>query len=117
MRQATVSLGEDAQIPFTVVLGDTVVAATAGPTVSEVFVNGAHDAAQTAAATVTQLADAGGTPIDGAYFVELDTDALTVLDSVIVKVTATPTGGSPADGYFSVNFVDPAAAAGASRIV
>jgi len=55
MRHTTVSLGENAQLPFTVVLGDTVVAATAAPVVSEVFVNGAYDAAQTGAATVTQF--------------------------------------------------------------
>jgi len=108
MRQVTVSLGKDAQIPFETKFNGVSVDAVATPAV-EVWVNGVHDSALTASATVTQLQDAAA-PVDGSYFVEIDTDALTVTDSAIVKVEATPTGGVLVTSLIAVSFVDPAGA-------
>lgn len=108
MRNETVSLGKDAQIPFQVGLGNASTDASTGPDVTEVWLNGVYDAALTTSAAVSQLQDAAAANVAGSYFLELETSTLTVADSVIAKVVATPTGGTEVDELFSVSIVDPA---------
>ena len=108
MRHHTVSLGFDARIPFETKLGGVAVDASAGPAVTEVWLNGTYDAGLFASAAVNQLQDAGATNEAGAYEVVLDTSTTVVGDEVVVKVTATPTGGAAVSQLFAVSIVDPA---------